>query len=124
MKLVFDSFIWLSFFKNESTSGKIKVLLEDKANQIFSTSANIYEVYYRLSENRGKDDLLVALSFIRDNSKILPIDEFLAILAAELSIKYHLSAIDAFTYAAAKMLNGKLVTGDKDFSKLDDVILI
>ncbi|MBI5224428.1 PIN domain-containing protein [Candidatus Micrarchaeota archaeon] len=124
MKLVFDSFIWLSFFKNESTSGKIKALLEDDANQIFSTSANIYEVYYRLSEDSGKADLLVALSFIKDNSQILPIDEYLAILAAELRLKYHLSAIDAFTYAAAKQLNARLVTGDKDFSKLDDVIMI
>ncbi|MFH1257714.1 MAG: PIN domain-containing protein [Candidatus Micrarchaeota archaeon] len=124
MKIMVDSFAWLAYFKKERGGEKVYALLKNKESEVFTTAANLYEIYYRLSEDVGKEKLLIALSFIKTRAKIVAVDELIAEIAAEVRLHHGLKAIDAFTYAAAKQLNAKVVTGDRDFSKLDNVILI
>ncbi|WP_114679318.1 PIN domain-containing protein [Desulfotruncus alcoholivorax] len=45
-------------------------------------------------------------------------------LAAGLSIKHDLPMTDAIVYATAKMVNCQVVTSDKHFMSLGDVIFI
>ena len=119
MELVFDSFAWLAFFFNED-KGKVKQLLERNNGEIFTTSASLYEVYYRVHQRKGQKERDEAIAFIRGVSKILPITETVALCAGELRIRHGLSAIDAFTLAAAMGQGAKLVTGDPDFAEFKD----
>ncbi len=80
----------------------------------------MYKVIRRdLSEERA----LEAVSALR-RATITPIDESLALEAADISLGRGLAMADSLVYATARRHGAKLVTGDTDFDGLPDAIVI
>lgn len=57
-------------------------------------------------------------------AQVVPLDESLAIEAADLSLAHGLAMADAIVYATALRQGATLVTSDADFDGLADVVLI
>lgn len=57
-------------------------------------------------------------------AKVVPLDESLAIEAAEISLAHRLAMADAIVYATARRHRATLVTGDADFAGLPDVVVV
>ena len=55
---------------------------------------------------------------------IAPIDEPLALEAADLSLTHGLAMADSFVYATARRFRATLVTGDADFDGLPDTVVV
>lgn len=53
-----------------------------------------------------------------------PVDETLALEAADLSLRHDLAMADAIVYATARRHGARLVTGDADFEGLPDATVI
>ena len=64
-----------------------------------------------------------AVSALR-RATIAPVDEPLALEAADLSLAHGLAMADSLVYATARRLGATLVTGDADFEGLPDTIVI
>lgn len=114
MKVLFDSNAWMTYFEGGKKAEKVKKLLKANYGKILTTSANLYEVkYVLLRTGRGKAEQ--AEAFIKANSEIISIDEYVASEAAELRASKGLGAVDAFTMAAAQKLNAKIVSAYPHF---------
>jgi predicted nucleic acid-binding protein len=72
-----------------------------------------------VSEERA----LEAISALR-RATIVPIDETLALEAADISLAFGLAMADSLVYATARRHEAKLVTGDVDFDGLPGAIVI
>jgi predicted nucleic acid-binding protein len=72
-----------------------------------------------LSEERAVE----AVSLLR-RATIAPVDEPLALDAADLSLAHGLAMADALVYATARRFGATLVTGDTDFEGLPEAIVI
>ena len=80
----------------------------------------MYKVIRRdFSEERAVE----AISALR-RATIAPVDETLAIEAAEISLQHGLAMADSLVYATAQRHGAKLVTGDGDFENLPGAIVI
>jgi predicted nucleic acid-binding protein len=80
----------------------------------------VYKVIRRdLSEERA----IEAVSVLR-RGVIAPVDEALALEAADLSLAHGLAMADSLVYATARRFGATLVTGDADFDGLADAIVI
>jgi predicted nucleic acid-binding protein len=55
---------------------------------------------------------------------IAPVDEPLALEAADLSVTHSLAMADSLVYATARRFGATLVTGDVDFEGLADTIIV
>jgi predicted nucleic acid-binding protein len=55
---------------------------------------------------------------------IVPIDQEIALSAAEISIQYKLAMADALVYTTANKLGAKLVTSDAGFADLPGVTIL
>ena len=55
---------------------------------------------------------------------IAPIDESLALEAADISLVHGLAMADSVVYATARRHGAKLVTADADFEKLPEAVVI
>ena len=64
-----------------------------------------------------------AVSALRQ-ATIAPIDEPLALQAADLSLAHGLAMADALVYATALRFGATLVTGDADFQGLPDTVVV
>ena len=114
MKLLFDTSAWLAIFFNQDT-GKAEQLLQKNPGEILTTAANLYEIYYKAAGKNGTDKAVISVSSVKNYSKILDVTEEIALEAAKLRLSHGVKAIDAFTLAASRLNNAKLVTADHDF---------
>jgi predicted nucleic acid-binding protein len=83
----------------------------------------LYEVYKKIKRERTEEDALLAVSFINKTS-VVQLSESIALLAADLSLKYSLPMADAIVYATALEKNCDVVTSDVHFKGLERVVFI
>ena len=80
----------------------------------------IYEVYKRLKRDLSEDEAIIAVSAMQ-RSQVVPIDQELALTAADLSLDHGLAMADALVLATARRFQAELVTSDRDFETIAGV---
>jgi predicted nucleic acid-binding protein len=123
MNIVVDSFAWIELFKGTTRGKRALDVISEEKNTVYTTYGNYYELYYRLTQEKGQSERDEALAFLRNQTNILEINQQIAEEAGEIRLQHGLSAIDAFTLAAARQVGGKVLTGDRDFDKFKDEII-
>lgn len=127
MIYVIDAWAWIEYLIGSDYGSKIRDIIEDETNEIFTCSLTISEIIsVTKRENR---DFNSAYKIILSNSKNFDISPKLAreagILHAEIKKKIKdFGLADAFVLTTSRILNAKLVTGDSHFKSFNNVILI
>lgn len=121
MNLV-DTSGWLEFFTDAHLAEKYFNYLEKIENVVVPTLV-IYEVYKKIKKERGEEEALLAIAHM-GKAKLVALDDTLALLAADASLKHNLSMADAIIYATCLQENAKLITSDVHFSGLNQVIYL
>ena len=83
----------------------------------------MYEVYKVVRRDLSEERALAAVAALR-RATIVPVDESLALEAADVALERGLAMADAIVFATAQRHGATLVTGDSDFDGLPDVVLI
>jgi predicted nucleic acid-binding protein len=83
----------------------------------------IYEVYKVIRRDLAEERAVEAVSAMR-RATITPVDESLALEAADVSLTFGLAMADSLVYATARRHRATLVTADTDFEGLPDAIVI
>ena len=87
------------------------------------SSIEIYEVYKVLRRDLTEERAVEAVSLLR-RATIVPVDEPLALEAADVSLAHGLAMADSLVFATARRFGATLVTGDADFAGLPDTIVV
>jgi predicted nucleic acid-binding protein len=120
--IIVDSCGWLEWFADGSLASQYQKYLENK-NKLIVPTIVLYEVYKVLKREVGEEKALLAFGHMKD-SVVIPLDENLALQAADISLKHNLAMADAIVYTAALECKGRLVTSDLDLQGLPQVIFI
>lgn len=83
----------------------------------------IYEVYKVIRRDISEERAIEAVSALR-RATITPVDESLALEAADVSLAHGLAMADSLVYATARRFGATLVSGDADFEGLADAVVI
>ena len=87
------------------------------------SAIEIFEVYKVIRRGISEERALEAVSALR-RATIAPVDEPLALEAADLSLAHDLAMADSLVYATARRYGATLVTGDADFEGLPDTVVV
>ncbi len=120
--ILLDSSGWIEFFGQGPRALKYAGYLKDLSG-IVTPTVVVYEVYKKIKKEKTEEEALLAVSLMKRTS-IVPLEESIALLAADLSLKYALPMADAMVYATAVEKNADLITSDAHFKGLERVILI
>jgi predicted nucleic acid-binding protein len=120
--LLVDSSGWIEFFTDGPLAPDYTKYLKD-LTKIVTPTIVLYEVYRKIKRERTEEDALLAVSLLNSTS-VIPLSESIALLAADLSLKYSLPMADAIVYSTALEENCKVITSDMHFKDLDRVILV
>ena len=120
--VVVDSSGWIEYWGNGPKAPMYDPYFA-REDRVFLPTIIIYEVYKKLSITRGAAlaDRFLSYAF---RTKLVPLDETLAIGAAELSIEHRLSMAHAIIYTTALACSAELVTSDQAFSGFPGVTLV
>ncbi len=130
---VYDTYAWIEYFRGSEKGAVVKRLLESQGGYTPSiVLAEVARKYRR--EGFNKDDILKRLLFIVGKTEVVTIDIEISLKASEiylelleLSKKLRLrtpSLADAIVYSIGMLKQDKLVTGDKLFRNMENVIYI
>jgi len=115
-----DSTGWLEYLTEDSKAAAFGHYLEGEASVL--PSVVIFEVYRHLAKHRGRPlaDRFASQALLR---KVIPLDETVALAAANVSLDHRLTGTDAIVYATARVCQAQLVTANTHFRGLPGVII-
>ena len=118
MKVV-DFSGWLEFFTDGSLASAYAGHLKNPL-EIVTPVIVLYEVYKVIKRERSEEEAFSALMQM-EKTHVVPIDDVLALTAADLSLEHGLAMADSIVYATAILHRATLVTSDSDLSELPHV---
>lgn len=123
MTVLIDSWAWIEYWKGGENADAAAVYIEGTEKALIS-SVNIAEVHFWVLNHYG-DDVAEqkSKSMVRRSYTVVPVAE-IAISAAKLKAAHQLGLADSFVLATARSADAKVVTGDPDLKRFDDVIFI
>lgn len=116
---VVDSSGWLEYFAGGKLASKYASHL-DRSSEVLVPSLVLYEVYRWIKRHRGEEEALKYTARMA-GSRVVPLDDSIALYAADLSLDYRLALADSIVYATALSHHVKLITSDADFKGLPHV---
>ena len=116
---VVDSSAWLEYFADGPNAGYFARAIEDTAGLVVP-SLSLYEVYKRITQQRGENAALQALAVMQQGD-VVALDGPTAISAARLSLSTKLPMADSIMLATARRHEALLWTQDADFAGMPDV---
>ena len=126
--IVLDSFAVLAYLQAEKGAQQVKELLHQAANGQLSvqmTVINLGEVYYITSRVYGQERAEEVLAMLKHLPiKLVVADEELTLEASRIKAKHPLSYADAFAVALAQRHGVSVVTGDPEFSCVENLISV
>lgn len=119
---VIDSVGWIEYLRGGPLADEYYEHLRD-ADQVITPAIVIYEVYKRTLIDADRRAAAVAVAQML-KTHVVPLDTALAVSAAEKSAAHKLAMADAIVYATALSHGAVVVTSDKHFRDLPQVIFI
>lgn len=117
--IIVDSCGWLEWFTDGALADSYKQYLADPDN-ILVPAIVLYEVYKVLKRGAGEEKALLAAGYMR-SSRLIPLDDTLALAAADIALQKNLAMADAIIVAVSKAHNCRIVSSDADLKDLDNV---
>jgi ribonuclease VapC len=125
MKFVYDSYALLAYFQGEQGSAQIAQVLFEDANVGLISTINVGEVFYiaakrtdiTTAENVLKDVYDLPLLFIHPDYRMV-------MEAAQIKALHSLSYADCFAAALARRYAATVVTGDREFEQVADIVRV
>jgi predicted nucleic acid-binding protein len=123
---VIDSYAWIEYFRGTESGERARPYIESESAATSSlTLAELKEKYLGEKWSSFEEDL----DFIVTRSSVTPVDRQIALLAGEINHKRKgmrsgWGMADSIILATARNASAKVVTGDRHFEGLPDVISI
>lgn len=120
--IVVDSSGWLEFLTDGPLADAYASRLRLPASVITPTII-MYEVYKHSKRLRGEESALDAVAAMQ-KTRIVPLNDELSLIAADLSLEYKLPMADSIILATARLYEADVVTSDADFEGVPGVTFI
>lgn len=116
---VVDSSGWLEYFTGGSNASIFASAIEKTSDLIVPTVC-ILEVFKKILREHGRDLAVEKIAYMK-LGEIIPLDESLAMEAAELSLQTRLPMADSIILATAQRYSATVWTQDDDFKGIPGV---
>src|ERR671919_447996 len=120
--ILVDSSGWIEYLAGRPNADRFATYIEGR-EPLLVCAIEIYEVYKVVRRDISEERAVEAVSALR-RATIAPVDEPLALEAADLSLADGLAMADSLVYATARRFGAKFVTGDTDFQGLPETVVV
>jgi predicted nucleic acid-binding protein len=125
---VLDSFAMLAYLQGEKNGVRVREIFQSAQSDrqsIYMSLINLGEVLYLTERRQGIQKAQDTLALIRQLPvEVLAVDEQTVFSAAHINANYTISYADAFVIVAAQTVSGTVITGDPEFSAVEELVNI
>ena len=119
-RYVLDSYAMLADYWHEPGWQRVEALLSSTSDECWMSLINLGEAYYRIAEQEGLPAAERARSWIGSlGIHFARIPWSMIYAAAGIKAVYRLSYADCFAAALGRELDARVVTGDREFERIE-----
>jgi len=124
MIIAIDTYAWIEYFEGTVKGKKVSSIIEDKNNILITLECCLYE--FKIWCLRNKLDFNKLVSIIKQDSEVKHVSLDLWLEASNIRYNFgeDLSVVDSLIMAYQKKILCKVLTGDKHFKELKNVIFL
>jgi len=124
--LLVDTFAWMEIFSGSQRGHRALACMGEHSPQAISV-LTLYELQYLLGDLYGEKKTAALLATIVAQTEVLPLDSHTALAAGTIKAEKKragsgMGAVDCLILATARIHRLKILTGDRHFAGLEDVI--
>lgn len=123
MTVLIDSWTWIEYWRGGVHSERAAEYIEGSETSVLS-AVNLVEIFFWVLRHYDEKRAVEKRETLRRRCFLIPLDETIAVDAAKTRRNLKLSLADSIILATARAQDAKLVTGDKDFKSLPDILYI
>ena len=117
-----DTYGWLErILDGPRASDYNRLFASVRPDEVVTSMVTVYELYWKLRPSRGEATALEAVVHLR-STRLVAIDDQLALEAADYSLAHYLHFSDALVYATARRYNAPLHTSEPDLKSVPGVV--
>jgi len=120
--ILVDSSGWIEYLTDRPNADAFARYLEGR-EPLLASAIEIYEVYKVVRRDISEEVAVQAVAAL-DRARIVPVDQSLALEAADVALAHGLAMADAIIYATALRHDATVVTADADFEGLPGALVI
>jgi predicted nucleic acid-binding protein len=125
---ILDTFALLAYLRDEPAASRIEKLLESAKQgkcRLYLSLINLGEILYITERRGGMTKVHDSLALLRQLPiEVLPADEQAVFAAAHIKANFTVSYADSFAIVAAQTVGGTIITGDPEFSAVEELVNI
>jgi predicted nucleic acid-binding protein len=120
-RAVYDTRFFDVLYNSKDESLKKKIKFEKQREEKFVSTIVIHELYKLTLANEGREVAKLKIAYLKQDFKVIPVDENIAQISAEFRHKYNLSMGDSIIAATAQLLNAACVSDDPHFQQIKEI---
>lgn len=120
--ILVDSSGWIEYLAARPKAEEFARYIEGK-EPLVTSAIQVYEIYKVVRRDVSEERAIESISALRATT-VVPLDESLALEAADISLERGLAMADSIILATAARYRAAIVTADADFEGLPGVTLI
>ena len=120
-RAVYDTrfFTQLYYSKDEPLLKRIK--LEKARKEKYVSAVVVHEIYNLAIAREGREVAKLKVALLKQGFEVVPVDDQIAQISAELRHKYDLSMGDSMIAATASMLKAVCISDDPHFKQIKEI---
>jgi predicted nucleic acid-binding protein len=120
--ILVDSSGWIEYLADRPKADEFARYIQgDEA--LVTSAIQVYEIYKVVRRDISEERAIESVSALRA-TRVVSLDESLALEAADISLEHGLAMADAIIFATAARYRAEIITADADFEGLPGVTLI
>ncbi len=120
-KAVYDTRFFMEYYNSKDSALLEKIRKEKYRREKYVSAIVIHELYKLSLANEGRETAKLKVAFLKQEFKIISVDNQIAEISAELRQKYKLSMGDSMIAATALTLNAVCFSDDPHFSQIKEI---
>ena len=120
-KRVYDTRFLVEYLYSKDPDFQKRANAEKRNREKYVSAVALHELYRLTLSREGRETAKLRVSLVKQSFKVIPVDEQVAQLSAELRQKYSLSMGDSMIAATAFMLNAVCVSDDPHFKQIKEI---
>ena len=120
-KATYDTRFFVEFFYSKNQSQHKKLSEEKNRKEKYISAIVIHELYKLSLAREGRETAKLRATLMKKDFQVVPVDDQIAQISAELRQKYNLSMGDSMIAATASLLKAVCISDDPHFKQIKEI---
>ena len=118
---VYDTRFFTELYRVTGEEQRKKIRAEMARKRKYVSTIVIHELYHNTLATEGRETAKIKVAYIKESFEIIPVDDQIAELSAELRHKYRLSMGDSMIAATASALKAICISDDPHIKQIKEI---